>query len=65
MPSKPYRYRKCPDCSKVFPAGLLISLYYGAQWRKKGYAKRRCPECGYIGRTKDFRVVSDERRAAA
>ena len=64
MPPKPYRYRECPDCSEVFPAGQLFNLYYGAKWRK-GYARQRCPECGYRGRTKDFCIVLDERRAAA
>jgi len=64
MPDKPYRYRRCPQCRAVFPAGQLGVLRYGAgNWRKRGGALRRCAECGHVAFTQDFGVVSDRRMA--
>jgi len=53
-----YRYRRCPVCRKVMPAGELgIVNYHGSHWHDKGGSMRRCPGCGYTGFTQDFEVV--------
>lgn len=53
-----YRYRECPECHQTMPAGKLgIVNYYGAHWHPKGGSKRKCPYCGYVGFTQEFKVV--------
>lgn len=60
MPRK-YKYRGCPDCRMVFRAGLLENLTMGSNWTEYGDADRRCPNCGYVGETNEFRVQDDTR----
>jgi len=56
-----YRYRRCPTCQRVFPAGKLRILNYSSSARhyhKYGGSLRKCPFCGKTGFTQDFKVVS-------
>jgi hypothetical protein len=56
-----YRYRQCPVCRKVMPAGEFgIVNYHGAHWHDKGGSMRRCSGCGYTGFTQDFKVVESD-----
>lgn len=53
-----YRYRQCPVCCGVFPAGKLgIVNWHGRHWHVQGGSMRRCPKCRYTGFTQDFKVV--------
>ena len=53
-----YRFRECPGCHKVMPAGeLRIINYHGRHWHGKGGSMRRCPACGKVDFTQAFRVV--------
>jgi hypothetical protein len=55
-----YRYRQCPACGKVMPAGELgIINYYGAHWHAKGGSMRQCPFCGHKDFTQAFKVVEN------
>lgn len=56
-----WRFRRCPFCGVRRPAGEFLSLDFGANWQTKGRARRRCPACGYIGVTADFRVQEQPR----
>ena len=56
-----WRWRECPECGGEFPAGEIKPVKYGSHWRQQGWAKRRCPGCGYVTSTKNFRVVADLR----
>lgn len=56
----PYRYRRCPSCRGVFPAGELRPLRFGAgHWHSKGGSLRRCPKCGKTGFTQSFPTVNE------
>ena len=58
MGRKVYRYRKCPKCAEVFPAGKLgILNYHGNHYHKWGGSLRKCMYCGHTGFTQDFKVV--------
>ncbi len=53
-----YRYRVCPSCHKVMPAGeLKIINYHGVHWHDKGGSKRKCPYCGHVDFTQGFKVI--------
>ena len=52
-----WRFRRCPECKTVAPAGDFTCVDFGAQWQAKGYARRRCPSCGHVAATRDFRIV--------
>ena len=57
MPQKPWRFRQCPECLEVFPAGKLRMLGLGPYWATAGAAPRTCPACNYIGETNEFQIV--------
>lgn len=58
-----WRWRTCPSCYVVFPGGQLRPLRYGeGHWRRHGYSLRRCPRCGHVGETRDFRIVGQGHR---
>jgi len=53
-----YRYRQCPDCGQVMPAGeVQIINYHGDHWHDKGGSMRKCPYCGHVDFTQAFKVV--------
>lgn len=56
-----YRYRQCPACREVMPAGELgIINYYGTHWHPKGGSMRQCPKCGHKDFTQAFKVVDKD-----
>jgi len=57
-----WRWRKCPACGVVLPAGQLIQVQYGSHW-VRGYSLRQCPQCGRRGRTSEFQVVREKHPA--
>lgn len=57
-----WRYRRCPHCGRIHPAGKLRPVEYGAHWNAKGYAERQCPSCGTVAPTMAFAVVRDLRK---
>ena len=60
-PDPKRKFRRCPGCAEVLPAGELESFksQYG------NYYLRRCPLCGRHGRTGEFsEVVYDDDVAA-
>lgn len=59
-----WRFRRCPGCLEVFPAGKLRQLDYGANWQERGDSRCQCPYCGLRGQRSVFTVVRDERLAA-
>lgn len=64
MPPEPYRYRRCPQCRSVFPAGHLKVLRLGqGHWHSRGGSLRRCPFCDHVAFTQRFAVVGDRRMA--
>lgn len=57
-----YRFRRCPSCRAVFPGGELKPLRFGpGHWHERGGSLRRCPKCGHVGFTQQFREVSRAR----
>jgi len=53
-----YRYRQCPACKKIMPAGeLKIINYYGSHWHNKGGSMRKCSYCGHVDFTQAFKVI--------
>lgn len=57
MGRQPYRYRRCPECGVVFPAGKLgVANIHGHHWHQmRGQGSiRRCPNCGFQGFTQQF-----------
>lgn len=60
-----WRFRRCPRCRQVSPAGQLVALIYGPAWQH-GTTLRACPTpgCGYRGKTSDFPVVREARVAS-
>jgi hypothetical protein len=54
-----HRFRKCPKCKQEFPAGKLrvCNPYHGQHYHKVGGSLRRCPHCGKVGFTQDFKIV--------
>jgi ribosomal protein S27AE len=59
--SRPWRYRRCPQCRMIMAAGDLITRRFGPAWRSVGRALRECPECGHQAPTREFAVVLDMR----
>lgn len=58
-----WRFRQCPACDAVVPAGELLPLKYRRpHWQQQGYSLRRCPVCSHVAQTQEFRVVEDRRR---
>ena len=57
-----WRFRQCPSCRTVHAAGDLTAVRLGPNWAD-GRTSRRCPSCGHIAPTWQFRVVR-ERRAS-
>lgn len=51
-----WRFRQCPKCREVLPAGDLVTTVDGPSWGE-GEMTRSCPLCGHTGQTKDFPVV--------
>ena len=60
MPREPWRYRQCPSCQEVFPAGELKVVKIGSGWNSYGTMLRRCPVCGRQGQTNEFHVVHNQ-----
>jgi len=58
MPAIPYRYRRCPSCKIILPAGRFPVLRFGGGWGK-GTQARRCPSCGFKGASYTFTVVRE------
>jgi len=59
----PHRFRRCPQCQEVLRGGQLKPLRYGERhWHDRGGSLRRCPVCGWIGFTQDFRLVHKAKR---
>lgn len=59
MAREVYRYRQCPKCKRTFPAGKLRVLRYGlGHYHERGGSLRKCPYCGRVGFTQDFKVVT-------
>ena len=57
-----FRYRQCPVCHKVMPAGeLKIINYYGTHWHSEGGSMRKCPYCGHVDFTQGFKVCEPKR----
>jgi len=58
MANKVYRYRRCPKCLGIFPAGQLkIVNYHGNHYHTRGGSLRRCPKCGKVAFTQDFKEI--------
>ena len=54
-----WRWRRCPGCRGVFPAGKLAPVNIGNPWGN-GVMKRRCPSCGVVRATAAFLVVREK-----
>jgi hypothetical protein len=65
-----WRFRQCPGCRRVMPAGELVTYWEGSYDEPWGCGdmRRVCPWWSYRGRTADFAVVRErhpeERRPA-
>ena len=57
-----WRFRRCPACFDVFPAGQLRQLDYGGNWNGAGISRCACPGCGHRAQRYLFRVMRDARR---
>ena len=57
-----YKYRQCPKCKKVFPAGEFepVDIFEGEPWHSD--FQRICPGCGYRDSTANFLVVGKPTR---
>jgi hypothetical protein len=56
-----WRWRRCPQCSQVAPAGAFAYVgRYAATWGANGGAQRRCPNCGHTAPTWKFGVVREK-----
>jgi hypothetical protein len=56
-----WRWRQCPACRKVMPAGELLTRWsddYFEPWAT-GAIRRVYSDCGFLGRTNDFAVVRE------
>jgi hypothetical protein len=51
-----YRFRQCPACGVILPAGQFGPMRLGAAWHTGGHWPRACPECGHWGETRDFPI---------
>jgi len=51
------RWHRCPGCGSVMRGGELKPVRFGAHWNAHGLDKRRCPRCGKVASTRDFRLV--------
>jgi hypothetical protein len=60
--SPTWRWRRCPVCLTVERASAFEPARPYQGWGE-GYMRRRCPSCGWIGATHEFRVIR-ERHAA-
>ena len=58
-----WRWRRCPNCTRVLPAGALIQVEYGSHWNRGGSSQRQCPQCGFLGYTYQFKVVREKHNA--
>jgi hypothetical protein len=58
-----YKYRRCPKCKGVFPAGEFepVDVFEeeGIPWH--GDFLRECPGCGYKNTTSNFPIVNKPR----
>ena len=67
---KPWRWRQCPACRTVLPAGQFVWTWTDDYWEQpwtNGRHERMCPACCHQGRTADFAVVRErhpEQRSA-
>ena len=58
-----WKFRQCPGCGTVRAASeYTLDESYRAGWQQ-GRMLRRCPACGFRGRTSAFRVVRETRKA--
>ena len=56
-----YRYRQCPRCRVILPAGQFGPARLGpGAWHTGGRWPRECPACGCVGATRDFARVEAE-----
>jgi hypothetical protein len=55
---RPWRFRRCPRCSAVHPAGEFVAVRYGPNWTD-GRISRRCPGCGHVAPTYKFQIVRE------
>ena len=58
---KVIKYRQCPKCKGVFPAGEFepVDIFEGEPWHDNFH--RRCPKCGHIDSTSHFPIVRKRR----
>jgi hypothetical protein len=57
--------RQCPNCRSVRPARTLLSAgRLSSTWGSVGGCRRRCPVCGWCGRTEEFHRVAPPSRHA-
>jgi hypothetical protein len=50
-------YRRCPSCQVVRPASEFPRAI-GTTFAVSGLQRRRCPECGHVGRLMSFQVAA-------
>jgi hypothetical protein len=63
--SRVYRWRRCPSCRAVRPAGQFTMLTYRkTSWNDTAKRGRRCPNCGHTGPGFTFKVVAGEHRVS-
>jgi hypothetical protein len=65
LPSRRWRFRRCPKCQVVRAAGDFAALDHGQYWRDSGHARRSCPSCGFTGPTPVFKLVREQRSTDA
>lgn len=58
---RPWRFRRCPACRGVLPAGRLVQLDLGSQRRTSGSSRCRCPFCGYTASRAESTIVREAR----
>lgn len=59
-----WRFRQCPACREVVPAGDLVAVGGGVPWTD-GRMLRTCPLCQHEGETREFEVVYETEAALA
>jgi hypothetical protein len=56
-----WQWRSCPRCRVVLEARRFWPVNWHGDWKRdltrkgRGARERRCPECGYLGRSSFFR----------
>jgi len=60
-----WRWRRCPSCRSVFPAGRFQPVRFAQPWTPRAEVLRRCPGCGYVASTWSFHVVRERHAAKA